>query len=136
VSSPDKRMTLSKTFRDPFGDPAAHVHYALPEFDRRSYDRGKEIFEQVATSTGAYEWFYRPIEEFATFAHHMGTTRMGRSEKDSVTDGMGRVHGTQGLWTLGLGSFVGAGGAVNPTLTAVALALRAATALLEELGPA
>jgi glucose dehydrogenase len=136
VTDPGKRLTLSETFRDPFGDPAAHVQYAFPEFDRRSYDHGREIFEQVAKSTGAYEWFYRPIEDFATFAHQMGTTRMGTSEKDSVTDGMGRVHGTQGLWTLGLGSFVGAGGAVNPTLTAVALALRAATALLEELGPA
>ncbi len=135
-TSPAKRVSLSTTFQDRFGDPVPHVQYALDEFDQRSYAWGTEIFEQVAKTTGAYEWLYRPIADFATFAHHMGTTRMGRTEADSVTDGLGRVHGTQGLWTLGLGSFVGAGGAVNPTLTAVALALRAADALREELGPA
>ncbi len=135
-TSPDKRLTLSTTYRDLFGDPVPHVQYSLDEFDRRSFEWGVQIFERVAKTTGAREWFFREMIDFATFAHHMGTTRMGTNERDSVTDGMGRVHGVQGVWTLGLGSFVGAGGAVNPTLTAVALALRAAAALREELGPA
>lgn len=135
-SGPGKRVSLSTTYRDLFGDPVPHVHYDLDEFDRRSFARGREIFEQVAAATGATEWFYREIADFATFAHHMGTTRMSVDEATGVTDALGRVHGTRGLWSLGLGSFVGAGGAVNPTLTAVALALRAADALLETLGPA
>ncbi len=134
--SEKKYVTLSTTYRDRFGDPVAHVQYDLDEFDHRTYDAGKALFERVAKTTGALEWFYRPIEDFATFAHHMGAVQMGRTEAEGAVDPLGRVHGTQGLWALGLGTFVGAGGAVNPTLTAVALSLRASAALLEELGPA
>jgi choline dehydrogenase-like flavoprotein len=64
----------------------------------------------------------------------MGTCRMGTSERDSVTDSFGAVHDTPGLYAVGLANFVGAGGALNPTLTATALALRSADSVAEALG--
>lgn len=61
--------------------------------------------------------------------HHLGTTRMGESEKDGVVDADCRVFGTDNLYISG-GSVFPSGGAANPTLTIVQLALRLADRLV------
>ena len=55
--------------------------------------------------------------------HHMGTTRMGNDETSSVCDSTGKVWRLKNLFTFGSSLFP-RGGAANPSLTAVALALR------------
>jgi choline dehydrogenase-like flavoprotein len=57
--------------------------------------------------------------------HHLGTTRMGPDPKTGVTDSHGQVFGTDNLFVVG-GSLFPAAGYANPTLTAIALALRLA----------
>lgn len=57
--------------------------------------------------------------------HHAGTTRMAESADDGVVDADLRVHGTDNLFVCGSSVFPTTG-AVNPTLTAVALAHRLA----------
>jgi choline dehydrogenase-like flavoprotein len=56
----------------------------------------------------------------------MGGCRMGQTVWDSVVDPFGKLHGSPNLFVVGGGNFVGTSGAVNPTLTMVALALRTA----------
>jgi choline dehydrogenase-like flavoprotein len=56
--------------------------------------------------------------------HAMGTTRMSRSDADGVTDDRLRVHGVDNLFVASNAVFPSAG-AANPTLTLVALILRA-----------
>jgi choline dehydrogenase-like flavoprotein len=55
--------------------------------------------------------------------HTMGTTRMGASRADSVCDAQLRVHGYANLYLAGSSVFP-TGGAINPTLTIVALSYR------------
>ena len=55
--------------------------------------------------------------------HHMGTTRMGTDETSSVCDSKGKVWRLKNLFVFGSSLFP-RGGAANPSLTAVALALR------------
>src|SRR4029453_17535736 len=57
--------------------------------------------------------------------HHLGTTRMAEDPKAGVTDPWGRVHELGNLYVAGSSLFP-TGGWANPTLTIVALALRAA----------
>ena len=57
--------------------------------------------------------------------HHMGATRMAADSAGGVTDGYGRVFGTDNLFVLGPSVFP-SGGFANPTLTIMALALRLA----------
>lgn len=57
--------------------------------------------------------------------HHIGTARMGLSPADSVTDHWGKVWGTDNLFIAGPALFPRSG-AANPTLMAVALAMRSA----------
>jgi len=64
--------------------------------------------------------------------HHMGTTRMASDARRGVTDGWGRVHGLPNLHIAGSSLFPTAGWA-NPTLTILALALRTADRIADEL---
>lgn len=64
--------------------------------------------------------------------HHAGTTRMGRSEADSVVDTDLRVHNVKNLYVCGASVFPSSGYA-NPTLTGMALAHRLAAKLSVEL---
>jgi choline dehydrogenase-like flavoprotein len=57
--------------------------------------------------------------------HHMGSTRMGVDPATSVVDADCKVHGMSNLYIAGSSVFA-TGGYANPTLTAVALAIRLA----------
>jgi choline dehydrogenase-like flavoprotein len=62
-------------------------------------------------------------------AHLMGGTVMGDDAAHSVTDSFGRVHDMDNLWIAGAGLFP-TSGAVNPTFTVHALAMRTADHIL------
>ncbi len=64
--------------------------------------------------------------------HQIGLSRMSRTPDDGVTDADCRVHGITNLYLAGSGLFP-TGGHANPTLPAVALALRLAIHLFEKL---
>jgi choline dehydrogenase-like flavoprotein len=64
--------------------------------------------------------------------HHMGTTRMASDPRRGVTDGWGRVHGLPNLHVAGSSLFP-TGGWANPTLTILALSLRTADRIADEL---
>lgn len=66
------------------------------------------------------------------WGHHMGTTRMADAPDRGVVDRHCRVHGMGNLYVAGSSVFP-TGGAANPTLTIVALALRLADRLREAL---
>uniref|UniRef100_A0A832I3A5 GMC family oxidoreductase n=1 Tax=Eiseniibacteriota bacterium TaxID=2212470 RepID=A0A832I3A5_UNCEI len=133
TTSPGKFVTLSAE-RDAFGDPLAHVHYAFDAFDAATYEFARSLFDRVARAAGAVDGEFPGPGAFNVFAHYMGTHRMSVRPADGVVDPCGRVHDTPRLWAVGLGMFVGSGGAVNPTLAGIALALRAADAMAGDLG--
>jgi pyranose oxidase len=56
--------------------------------------------------------------------HVTGTVRMGKDAKDSVVDENSRVWGIENLY-LGGNGLISRGSASNPTLTSVAMALKA-----------
>ena len=66
-------------------------------------------------------------ESWPTFTaggfHHMGTTKMNNDPKKGVVDSNCKVHGLNNLFVAGSSCFPTAG-AVNPTLTIIALSLR------------
>jgi choline dehydrogenase-like flavoprotein len=64
--------------------------------------------------------------------HHMGTTRMGGDPRTSVVDPNCRVHGIANLHVAGSSVFPSSG-YVNPTNTIVALSIRLADRLRDEL---
>lgn len=129
--APSKYVTLSEQ-RDRFGDPFAHVHYDATDFDHETYRFGREVFDRLAAGTGAVQRTLADAAHYASGHHHLGTCRMGTNEADSVTDRYCLVHGVPNLYVVGGANFASAS-SVNPTLTMVALAIRAADTLAERL---
>ncbi len=66
-------------------------------------------------------------------AHQCGTARMGADPAASVLDPWCKAHEVDNLYVVDTGCFVTAG-AVNPTLTTVANAMRVGDHLIERLG--
>ncbi len=130
LPGPEKRVELSH-HRDRFGDPVAHVHYALSDFDRATYRFARELLERFRDGSGADDAELVREESYYSGFHQMGTCAMAENEADGVVDPWGRAHGVPGLWVLGGATYPGSG-TVNPTLTMVALALRAADRLAAE----
>lgn len=130
---PGKRLELGER-RDRFGDPVAHVHYELDDFDRQTYRFCEGLFARYRDAAGAEDALLADEGTYYSGFHHMGTCRMSEREADGVTDAFGRVHGVPGLSVAGGALFAGSS-TVNPTLTMVALALRQADALAHELVP-
>ncbi|MEV8239974.1 GMC family oxidoreductase [Microbacterium testaceum] len=62
-------------------------------------------------------------DAFIDTKHLMGGAVMGADPDKSVTDLVGRVHGTTDAWVVGASVFP-SGGIANPTFTALALAER------------
>jgi choline dehydrogenase-like flavoprotein len=60
---------------------------------------------------------------FPSAYHHLGTTRMHGDPRQGVVDENCRLHGLTNLFVSGTSVFP-TGGYINPTLTAVALAVR------------
>jgi glucose dehydrogenase len=132
IRSDKKYVSLSEE-KDRFGDPFAHVHYDLCDLDYETHRWGKKLFERFAKATSAAEASYDddPVH-FSSGAHHMGTCRMAGDPAHGVIDPYCRVHGTSNLFVVGGSSFVGGSGAVHPTLTMTALAIRTADYILDQ----
>jgi glucose dehydrogenase len=129
--SPQKYMTRSEQ-RDRYGDPYAHVHYETTDFDHETYGFARELFDRFMAATGADEGKLASAPDFTSGHHHMGTCRMGNSPSDSVVDRFGKIHGTRNVFVIGGSNFVSPG-AVNPTLTMVALAIRTTEYIVDQL---
>lgn len=129
VTSPNKYVGLSEQ-RDRFGDPFAHIHYQSAAFDEATYSFAKHLCERFAIATDGEIVALDEIDKYSSGAHHMGSCRMGRSARDSVVDSFGKLHGCPNLYLVGSSVFAGSSGAVNPTLTLVALAIRTSEHIL------
>jgi choline dehydrogenase-like flavoprotein len=64
--------------------------------------------------------------------HELGTCRMGSDRKMSVLNGFNQSHDVRNLFVVDGSSFV-SGGSQNPTLTILALTMRASEYLAEEM---
>lgn len=134
LPEPVNRVTLDPVLRDSDGLQAPALHYRVGENTRRALTHGIARASEVLHLAGAHTVSVNPLVAAAGF-HFLGTTRMGDDPRRAVTDGSCRVHGVPGLSVVDGGVFVTAG-AVNPTSTIQAIALRAAHALRDRLAAA
>ena len=126
----DNRITLDPTVRDDHGNPVPHVEWSLSDRTRDAIRRANEIQHAILEELGAdIEWTVGPDATGPAY-HQMGTTRMGADPETSVVDADCRAHDLRNLRIVGSSTFP-TGGAMNPTLTIAALALRVAASMAE-----
>ena len=116
------RVTLHATEKDKHGLPVADVHFDDHPNDvamrNHAYKQGTAIYEAV----GATRTF--PTPPYPS-THNLGTNRMSEKPRDGVVNKHGQTHDIKNLFVSD-GSQFTTGGAENPTLTIVALAIRQA----------
>lgn len=124
------RITLDAKAKDKYGMPVASVHFDDHANDiamrNHAYGQGKAIYESV----GATRTF--PTTPYPS-THNLGTNRMSEKAKDGVVNKYGQAHDIKNLFVSD-GSQFTTGGAENPTLTIVALAIRQAEYIAAEMG--
>ncbi len=123
LPSAASHVSLDAARTDVYGDAVPRITFALGDVDRRSLDVAREALREFAEAAALSS--IRVGKNFYGGAHLMGTCRMSSRAEDGVADPDARVHGSPNLYLAGSALFP-TGGAVNPTLTIVALTLRLA----------
>lgn len=122
------RITLSDA-KDKWGVPVANVNFDDHPNDvamrDHAYERGQELYRAV----GAVRTF--PTPPYPS-THNLGTNRMSEKASDGVVNKHGQTHDIKNLFVSD-GSQFTTGGAENPTLTIVALAIRQADFIAREM---
>jgi choline dehydrogenase-like flavoprotein len=125
---PTNRVDLDPDVRDVFGLPVVRLTYSnskVFELDAAAYY--KPLMIDVLGKAGAQFGFVDPTgaDVPPRSRHVMGGLRMGSDPAESVCNAYGRFHDVDNLYCMDGGVFVTSSG-YNPTLTIIALALRAA----------
>jgi choline dehydrogenase-like flavoprotein len=138
--NPDSRISLLDE-RDALGMRKVEIHWALTPADRETV---KSIGLEVAKCFADTGLGFVKLEEYVydvdvplklnPHAHHMGTTRMASSPEFGVVDENCKVFGVENLYVAGSSVF-STGGACNPTMPLLQLALRLAEHLNHQMGP-
>ncbi|MDM0113651.1 GMC family oxidoreductase [Variovorax sp. J22R133] len=116
------RVTLNTSLKDKWGNAIPNVHYDDHENDLAMREHAFRQGQRVYKAAGAVKSFRTPPYPST---HNLGTCRMGANAKDSVCNAHGQTHDIPNLF-ISDGSQFTTGGAENPTLTIVTLAIRQA----------
>jgi choline dehydrogenase-like flavoprotein len=130
----ENRVTLSDTDFDEYGIPRINMNFRLQNSVRDTMrifaeEVGKFFISEDLGRLKIENWLYDYTKNFSIHgkadngSHHIGSTRMGDSYKNSVVDKNLKVHNINNLYVVGSSVF-SKGGAVNPTLSITQLSIR------------
>ncbi|MCL8000241.1 GMC family oxidoreductase [Brucella sp. 21LCYQ03] len=125
-------VALDPDVTDAQGMPAVKVKYKSSQNTKDLLSFNMERASHSMREAGAYEVTATSVMR-ETGWHILGTARMGNDPKDSVVDSFGRAHDVPNLFIMD-GSVMPTSGAVNPTGTVTALALRNAESIIANKG--
>ncbi|MBV8505509.1 MAG: GMC family oxidoreductase [Alphaproteobacteria bacterium] len=124
----DNGITLHPTEKDQYGLPVPVVHFKDHPNDFVMRNHAFKSARALYASLGATEMFEVP--PFPS-THNMGTCRQSQNPRDGVCNSYGQTHDIPNLF-ISDGSQFTTGGAENPTLTIVALAIRQADYIADQ----
>jgi choline dehydrogenase-like flavoprotein len=128
----EDRLGFSDTLTDHFGMPSITIHYGLSPTDEQTIAQAKLEVQRGIDALGPS---LGPVLRMpaGSSLHYQGTTRMGEHDDgQSVCDSYSSVWGWKNLFVGGNG-VIPTSTACNPTLTSVALAVRACEQIVEML---
>jgi len=151
---PDEKCFIvpSKTKTDNLGIPRPEINYSFTKYTMDGFEKAREATELIFEKLGATDCtvtkekeiednpmfnptkFYHNDQWYYSFGagHIMGTHRMGDDPETSVTNADLKSWDHDNLYIVGCGSFP-TGATSNPTLTMLAITLKAADALIKDL---
>ena len=122
---PENRVTVAPQHTDEYGIPIPIVHFRFGENDLALWrDKNRSLMEICSNLKG--EAFPDSSQAPSGFAsHEVGTIRMGKNPKTSVLNSFCQAREVKNLFVTD-GSCFTTSSEKNPTLTIMALSLRAA----------
>jgi len=125
---PENRIIPDPDRTDEDGLPLVQVNYSKGDNERNLFQHAVQISRETCRAAGSDDWeLYWTAN---SSAHILGTCRMGDDPETSVVDRWGACHDVKGLYICDSSTFP-TSGAVNPALTVMALAARAADRLIK-----
>ena len=124
-------VELDPTIRDAWGIPALHMNVTWSDNEMRLFEYSADAGEEMLLAAGAED-----IRKIANprwpggATHEVGSARMGSDPRKSVLNEWNQAHDMKNLFVTDGAAFVTIG-CVNPTLTMMALALRASEHLVD-----
>ena len=132
IPDAENRVALDETTTDNLGNPVPDVRWSVGERTAEAIRAANGVQHDVLKAMDAeIGWTVGPPDTGPAY-HHMCTTRMGHHDDETVVDARTKAHDLDNLYIASSSVFVTAG-AMNPTLTIAALALRTADHIDEEL---
>jgi Choline dehydrogenase and related flavoproteins len=126
-------VRIDKSAKDDWGIPALHIQHRYTDNEHRMAEDSMHMAEELCRGAGfevlsKHSQMVPPGESI----HELGTCRMGTSARNSVLNGFNQCHDIRNLFVVDGSSFV-SGGSQNPTLTILALAMRASEYMAGEM---
>ena len=123
---------------DEWGIPVLRFHWKWSDHELRQVLHMQQTFVDLITAMGGKVLSRiesdgaKAIAAGGEIIHEVGTIRMGRDPGQSVLDPFGRAHEVKNLYVADGGSFV-SNADKNPTLTILALAMRTAEHVVDQM---
>ncbi|HKV41205.1 MAG TPA: GMC family oxidoreductase, partial [Blastocatellia bacterium] len=121
----DNKVTIDQDTKDAWGIPVARIQCAHGENERAMAKDMVDTMREMATESGCQVLFVNPTRSTPGFGiHEVGTARMGNDPKKSVLNKYNQLWDVKNVFVTDGSSFVSTG-CQNPTLTMMALTVRA-----------
>lgn len=129
----ENHVRISPDVKDAWGIPALHVTHTYGSNEHAMAKDSMDMAEQMCRGAGfeilaKHSQMVPPGESI----HELGSCRMGANPKTSVLNRFNQAHDVKNLFLTDGSSFV-SGGAQNPTLTILALSMRAAEYVADQM---
>ena len=126
-------VRINKDVKDEWGIPALHIRHKYTDNEHAMVRDAMNVAEELCHGAGfqviaKHSQMVPPGESI----HELGSCRMGADPKISVLNKHNQSHDVKNLFVVDGSSFV-SGGCQNPTMTILALSMRAAEYMAEEM---
>lgn len=129
----EHHVRINPGVKDAWGIPVLHIQQKYTDNEFEMAKDAMQVAEELCRGAGfevvARHWEMVPPGESI---HELGTCRMGSDPKTSVLNQFNQCHDVKNIFVMD-GSAFTSGGPQNPTLTILALAMRASEYLAEQM---
>src|SRR5581483_10964096 len=129
---PENRVTINKAKNDAWGIPVAHIDCRHSDNEREMAKDQLETMEEMVRAAGfEVYWKNGQLAPPGLCIHEVGTARMGSDRKKSVLNQFNQSWDVENVFVTDGASFVSQG-CQNPTLTMMALTVRACDYIVDQ----
>jgi choline dehydrogenase-like flavoprotein len=127
----DNFVSIDPKLKDAWGIPALHISMTHGENERAMHEDAAESGAEMLEAAGARNIEIRSaVSEPGMAIHELGTARMGSDARTAVTDSFCQLHDVNNVFAMDGACFVSSG-CQNPTLTMMAITVRACDRLID-----